>query len=72
MTYSEIIAIEPRIAAVIESACSVGSIRIRYQQYGALKNQLRSLVGWYAADERLLGSSAYDIVLRELLRKLKL
>lgn len=78
MTYSEICAIQPAVAKVINCARSEGCCQLstieRYEAYERAKMRLSRLVGYYAsgADERLQTSQAYKAALDEIVRGLRL
>lgn len=65
MNYQEIIALEPRIAAIVNEAKPLTG-REMWIRYGEIKSQVDPLVGWFCKEEKLQNGHAYDVVMEEI------
>lgn len=67
-TWRAIIAAEPRIAQVVDSARPRGRRRNRLLAYESAKRQLDRLVGWHARHPGLRTSDHWDVVISRLIQ----
>ena len=66
MTYSEVVAHEPRISAVMAGARPVPPGRNPWPEYSRLKSELCCFVGWRAAVPEVRNSYAYEAAITRL------
>lgn len=69
-TWQDIIAVEPRLAAIIGEAAAIR--KPWWDDYSRLKLRLSQLVGWEARDQRLRTHQAYDVAIDRLAEALRL
>jgi hypothetical protein len=69
LTFDEIIAIEPRLLSVLESAKK--SKKVTWGKYERYKMRIFRLVGYGAAKKELRTCAAYETVIGKLVNSLK-
>lgn len=69
-TAAELVAIEPRLAAIFAEAKRHQRCRNKWPVYGRLKKRLASFVGWDAINPRLATSDVYDLAIGEVVKAL--